>query len=79
MSQIARSALGALAMNLILVPPLLANPLEAEASGLDCQLEAITDFWQAEIEGPLHSVRFCHRKMLAPGEWQNQVGEFHLH
>jgi len=36
-------------------------------------------FWQAKIEGPLHSVRFCHRKMLKPGEWRNQVGEFILH
>ena len=37
------------------------------------------DFWKAEIEGPLHSVRFSHRKMIGPGEWQNQVGEFTLH
>lgn len=36
------------------------------------------EFWQAEIEGPLHSVRFCHRKMISTGEWQNQVGEFRL-
>ncbi|MEM7520444.1 MAG: usg protein [Pseudomonadota bacterium] len=37
------------------------------------------EFWQAEIEGPLHSVRFSHRKMIRPGEWHNQVGEFTLH
>ena len=37
------------------------------------------DFWKAEIEGPLHSVRFTHRKMLAPGEWRQVVGEFKLH
>ena len=36
-------------------------------------------FWQDEIEGPLHSVRFSHRKMLASGEWQNLVGEFTYH
>ncbi len=36
------------------------------------------EFWQAEIEGPLHSVRFTHRKMIAPGEWRNVVGEFRL-
>lgn len=36
-------------------------------------------FWQAEIEGPLHSVRFTHRKMISPGEWRNVVGEFRLH
>ncbi|MEY8831328.1 usg protein [Sedimentitalea sp. XS_ASV28] len=37
------------------------------------------EFWQREIDGPLHSVRFTHRKMLSSGEWQNQVGEFTLH
>lgn len=36
-------------------------------------------FWQKEIDGPLHSVRFTHRKLIAPGEWRNVVGEFYLH
>ena len=26
------------------------------------------EFWQERIEGPLHSVRFVHRKMISPGE-----------
>lgn len=37
------------------------------------------EFWKDEIEGPLHSVQFTHRKMIAPGEWRNVVGEFTLH
>lgn len=37
------------------------------------------EFWQKEIEGPLHSVRFTHRKMLSAGEWRQVVGEFRLH
>lgn len=37
------------------------------------------EFWQEEIEGPLHSVRYCHRKLIAPGEWRQVVGEFHYH
>ncbi|MBY5932466.1 usg protein [Tateyamaria omphalii] len=37
------------------------------------------DFWRAEIEGALHSVRFTHRKMIAPGEWRNVTGEFTVH
>ena len=36
-------------------------------------------FWQREIEGPLHSVRFTHRKMLSSGEWRHIVGEFAVH
>jgi len=37
------------------------------------------EFWQREIDGPLHSVRFCHRKMLSPGEWRNVKGILTLH
>ena len=37
------------------------------------------EFWQREIEGQLHSVRFTHRKLIGPGEWRNMVGEFTLH
>jgi uncharacterized protein Usg len=36
-------------------------------------------FWQEQIEGPLHSVRFVHRKMISPGEWRNVVGEYRYH
>ena len=35
--------------------------------------------WQEKIDGPLHSVRFTHRKLIAPGEWRNVVGEFRVH
>ena len=37
------------------------------------------EFWHEEIEGPLHSVRFTHRKMIAPGEWRNVVQELTYH
>ena len=37
------------------------------------------EFWQREIDGPLHSVRFTHRKLVAPGMWRNVVGEFRIH
>lgn len=37
------------------------------------------EFWQDSIEGPLHSVQYTHRKMLASGEYQQLVGEFTLH
>lgn len=37
------------------------------------------DFWREKIDGPLHSVRFTHRKMMSAGEWQNVTGEFTLH
>jgi uncharacterized protein Usg len=37
------------------------------------------EFWQATIEGPLHSVRFTHRRLIRPGDWRNVVGEFRVH
>lgn len=43
------------------------------------QLFAFIEFWQKNIEGPLHSVRFTHRKLIGPAEWRHVVGEFRLH
>lgn len=43
------------------------------------KLFGFIEYWQDTIEGALHSVRFVHRKMLAPGEWRNVTGEFTLH
>ena len=37
------------------------------------------EYWQAEIDGPLHSVQFVHRKQISPREWRNVKGEFKLH
>lgn len=37
------------------------------------------EYWQDQIEGPLHSVRFSHKRLIGPNEWRNVVGEFRLH
>lgn len=36
-------------------------------------------FWKAKLEGPLHSIQFTHRKLIAPNEWRCVDGEFSLH
>jgi uncharacterized protein Usg len=36
-------------------------------------------FWQTKLDGPLHSVRFTHRKLIGPGEWRQVTGEFRMH
>ena len=36
-------------------------------------------FWEETLEGPLHSVRYFHRKLIGPGEWRALKGEFILH
>jgi uncharacterized protein Usg len=43
------------------------------------KLFGFIEFWKAEIEGPLHSVRYTHRKLIAPNEWRNVSGELVLH
>ena len=42
------------------------------------KLFAFIAFWQDKIEGPLHSVRFTHRKMVSAGQWRHVTGEFYL-
>ena len=36
------------------------------------------EFWRAKLEGPLHSVIYTHRRLIAPNEWRNVNGEFLL-
>jgi uncharacterized protein Usg len=36
------------------------------------------EFWHSTIEGPLHFVRFTHRKQLSAGQWRHVVGEFDI-
>ncbi len=42
------------------------------------RLFSFIEYWQDQIEGPLHSVQFTHRKMIAPGEWRQLKGEFRI-
>lgn len=37
------------------------------------------DFWQQKLDGPLHSVSYTHRRLIAPNEWRNVSGELVLH
>lgn len=37
------------------------------------------DFWEANLDGPLHSVRYVHRRLIGPNEWRNIDGEIPLH
>ena len=43
------------------------------------KLFGFISFWQTQLDGPLHSVKFTHSRLLGPGEWRNVVGEFRLH
>jgi uncharacterized protein Usg len=43
------------------------------------RLFGFIEFWQKNIEGPLHSVRFTHRKLISAGEWRHVTHEFTMH
>lgn len=36
-------------------------------------------FWQEKLDGPLHSVRYVHRRLISAGEWRAVKGEIILH
>ena len=42
-------------------------------------LHKFLEFWRDSLDGPLHSVRYVHQKLIRPGEWRNVSGEFRLH
>ncbi|MCZ8097291.1 MAG: usg protein [Burkholderiales bacterium] len=42
-------------------------------------LNGFLSFWQSSLEGPLHSVRVAHAKLLKPAELTLRSGEFRLH
>lgn len=42
------------------------------------KLTKFLDFWQDKLDGPLHSVRYSHQKLIRPGEWRKVDGEFLL-
>ena len=42
-------------------------------------LQDFLAFWQEKLEGPLHSVRVAHCKLIKPAEIKAIDGEFRLH
>ena len=43
------------------------------------EMHGFLKFWQEKLDGPLHSVRYVHRKLIAAQEWRSLKGEFILH
>ncbi len=43
------------------------------------RMHAFLEFWQTSLDGPLHSVRNAHRRLIRPGEWRHVDGEMSLH
>jgi uncharacterized protein Usg len=43
------------------------------------ELHRFLAFWQEKLDGPLHSVRVAHCKLIKPAELKAIEGEFPLH
>ncbi|QHQ36989.1 usg protein [Algicella marina] len=43
------------------------------------KLHGFLDFWKESLDGPLHSVRYSHQKLIRAGEWRKVDGEILLH
>jgi uncharacterized protein Usg len=43
------------------------------------QLKKFLDFWEREIDGPIHSVRLAHATLLRPAEVRVLGAEIRLH
>ena len=43
------------------------------------QMHKFLDFWKEKLDGPLHSVRYAHRRLIGPSEWRQVSGEFTIH
>ncbi|MGB5842018.1 MAG: Usg family protein, partial [Brucella anthropi] len=42
-------------------------------------LNHFIEFWNREIDGPLHSGSYTHYRLLGPSDWRNVRGEIVLH
>ncbi|TBW38229.1 hypothetical protein EYW49_09785 [Siculibacillus lacustris] len=43
------------------------------------ELRRFLEFWDREIEGPIHSVEVAHAKLIGPAEWRRVDGVLVLH
>jgi uncharacterized protein Usg len=42
------------------------------------ELTRFLEFWRGNLDGPIHSVVYTHRRMIRPNEWRSVTGEFRL-
>lgn len=43
------------------------------------KLHGFLDFWERELDGPIHSVRLAHARLLGPREVRVAKAEYRLH
>ena len=43
------------------------------------QLHKFLEFWEENLDGPLHSVRYASKRLISPNTWSSVEGELVLH
>lgn len=43
------------------------------------EMRRFLEFWEDKLDGPLHSVRYTHKRLVGPHEWRQVSGELKLH
>ena len=43
------------------------------------ELLKFLEFWDRKIDGPVHSVRVAHKKLVEPGGWRRADALYRLH
>lgn len=43
------------------------------------ELRRFLDFWERELDGPIHSVEVAHAELIGPNEWKRVDRVFRLH
>lgn len=43
------------------------------------ELQRFLEFWERELDGPLHSVRVAHQRLVSPAECRLVAEEYRLH
>lgn len=43
------------------------------------EMRGFLKFWEENLDGSVHSVRYAHKRLIGPNEWRTIDGEFMLH
>lgn len=52
---------------------------EYDLAPLFPELKRFLEFWERELEGPLHSVQVAHKRLISPSEVRTVTAELRLH
>lgn len=43
------------------------------------EMRAFLKFWEEKLDGPIHSVKYVHRRLISATDWRSISGEIMVH